>query len=48
MEKEKENVGPDIEEMEALVSRAGKYASVKNMMDSQKLGQMLTVLAQYA
>ena len=26
MEKEKENLDPDIEEMEALVMRAGKYA----------------------
>ena len=26
MEKEKENLDPDIEEMEALVTRAGKYA----------------------
>ena len=25
MEKEKENLDPDIEEMEALVTRAGKY-----------------------
>ena len=72
MEKEKENLDPDIEKMEALVTRAGNYAretpacstlsqakskssvrnkyfsSVKNTMDSQKLGQMLTVLAQYA